>query len=232
MAHEHEPGDVAASKVAPLDPHVIVLFGATGDLSRRKLIPGLLHLIHAGAAYLGGDERARFGAEMNALARELEIEGRRLVLHALGDDFLAGEPRIELGFSYRYHGVVPHPNLPAYLRAADCYLLSTLTSSAESGAIHGYLPSKMWEYMRGGKPILLFGPKDEVWRIVEEAGTAIYMGSLENGHRVTGRRLLEAPGALAPNREKVAQHSWEARARAMESVFSELLTTNGRKRNS
>src|SRR3990170_2837969 len=27
-----------------LQPHVIVLFGATGDLSRRKLIPGLAHL--------------------------------------------------------------------------------------------------------------------------------------------------------------------------------------------
>ncbi|MGC8464105.1 MAG: glucose-6-phosphate dehydrogenase [Acidimicrobiales bacterium] len=31
-----------------LDPHVIVLFGATGDLARRKLLPGLLHLRHAG----------------------------------------------------------------------------------------------------------------------------------------------------------------------------------------
>ncbi|MGU3294854.1 glucose-6-phosphate dehydrogenase [Williamsia sp. M5A3_1d] len=30
------PGDV--------DPHVVVLFGATGDLARRKLLPGLFHL--------------------------------------------------------------------------------------------------------------------------------------------------------------------------------------------
>lgn len=29
---------------APLEPHVIVLFGATGDLAKRKLIPGLAHL--------------------------------------------------------------------------------------------------------------------------------------------------------------------------------------------
>ena len=29
-------------------PHVVVLFGATGDLSRRKLLPGLLHLYEAG----------------------------------------------------------------------------------------------------------------------------------------------------------------------------------------
>ena len=30
------------------EPHVIVLFGATGDLARRKLIPGLFHLGQAG----------------------------------------------------------------------------------------------------------------------------------------------------------------------------------------
>ena len=29
---------------APLDPHVIILFGATGDLAKRKLIPGLAYL--------------------------------------------------------------------------------------------------------------------------------------------------------------------------------------------
>ncbi|MDQ2795597.1 MAG: glucose-6-phosphate dehydrogenase, partial [Actinomycetota bacterium] len=28
-----------------LDPHVIVLFGATGDLARRKLLPGMVHLV-------------------------------------------------------------------------------------------------------------------------------------------------------------------------------------------
>ena len=32
----------------PVEPHVIVLFGATGDLARRKLLPGLLHLSLAG----------------------------------------------------------------------------------------------------------------------------------------------------------------------------------------
>ncbi|MFD0502256.1 hypothetical protein ACFQ0G_03365 [Streptomyces chiangmaiensis] len=30
------------------DDHVIVLFGATGDLAKRKLIPGLFHLAQAG----------------------------------------------------------------------------------------------------------------------------------------------------------------------------------------
>ena len=30
--------------IETLDPHVIVLFGATGDLAKRKLIPGLAYL--------------------------------------------------------------------------------------------------------------------------------------------------------------------------------------------
>ncbi len=30
------------------DDHVIVLFGATGDLAKRKLLPGLFHLAAAG----------------------------------------------------------------------------------------------------------------------------------------------------------------------------------------
>lgn len=34
--------------VGPRDPQVVVLFGATGDLARRKLIPGLFHLVTSG----------------------------------------------------------------------------------------------------------------------------------------------------------------------------------------
>jgi len=34
--------------VGPREPQVVVLFGATGDLSRRKLLPGLYHLASAG----------------------------------------------------------------------------------------------------------------------------------------------------------------------------------------
>jgi glucose-6-phosphate 1-dehydrogenase len=34
-----------ASKVGPRYPQVVVLVGATGDLSRRKLLPGLFHLV-------------------------------------------------------------------------------------------------------------------------------------------------------------------------------------------
>src|SRR5580704_16941948 len=37
-----------ASKVGPRYPQVVILVGATGDLSRRKLLPGLFHLCSSG----------------------------------------------------------------------------------------------------------------------------------------------------------------------------------------
>jgi glucose-6-phosphate 1-dehydrogenase len=40
--------DPVLSNPEALQPHVIVLFGATGDLSRRKLLPGLLRLSYSG----------------------------------------------------------------------------------------------------------------------------------------------------------------------------------------
>jgi glucose-6-phosphate 1-dehydrogenase len=43
-----QPRDVKAGDLPPLDPHVAVIFGATGDLARRKLLPGALHLMQAG----------------------------------------------------------------------------------------------------------------------------------------------------------------------------------------
>jgi glucose-6-phosphate 1-dehydrogenase len=44
----YEPHDISSELISPLEPHVIVLFGATGDLARRKLLPGLFHLFEAG----------------------------------------------------------------------------------------------------------------------------------------------------------------------------------------
>ena len=43
-----EPSDVTTNLMRRSSPHVIVLFGATGDLAKRKLLPGLLHLHRAG----------------------------------------------------------------------------------------------------------------------------------------------------------------------------------------
>jgi glucose-6-phosphate 1-dehydrogenase len=48
MASTNGPRDVSPEALPPIEPHVIVLFGATGDLAKRKLLPGLLHLDQSG----------------------------------------------------------------------------------------------------------------------------------------------------------------------------------------
>ena len=48
MSQHHDPDDVGTADIPPLSPHVVLLVGATGDLARRKLLPGLLHLMRSG----------------------------------------------------------------------------------------------------------------------------------------------------------------------------------------
>jgi len=57
------------------DDHVIVLFGATGDLARRKLLPGMFHLAEAGLMpkrfiIIGAARSELDDGEFEALARE------------------------------------------------------------------------------------------------------------------------------------------------------------------
>ena len=56
--------------VGPKQPQVVVLFGATGDLARRKLIPGLFHLSLAG--FIPGSQV--IGVSLDNLTREEFIE--------------------------------------------------------------------------------------------------------------------------------------------------------------
>jgi glucose-6-phosphate 1-dehydrogenase len=67
---------------APRTPqdHVIVLFGATGDLARRKLLPGLFHLAHAGLM----PERFRI---IGTSRRDLADEDFRALARAAVDEF-------------------------------------------------------------------------------------------------------------------------------------------------
>jgi glucose-6-phosphate 1-dehydrogenase len=75
MSVELAEAPVAAAAPTVPDDHVIVLFGATGDLARRKLLPGIFHLTEAGLMperfVLIGAARSRLDdEEFIALARE------------------------------------------------------------------------------------------------------------------------------------------------------------------
>ena len=97
-----DPKDINSSLISPLRPHVMVLFGATGDLARRKLLPGLFHLAQAGLL----PECRILGTSLDELEDDLGGEVARLhylsvppaaateVLDLLGQAGLAERSRI------------------------------------------------------------------------------------------------------------------------------------------
>jgi glucose-6-phosphate 1-dehydrogenase len=66
-------------RVGPRYPHLVVLFGATGDLSKRKLLPGLFHLASAG--FIPGYRV--IGVSLD----ELDTEGFRNLARAAVNEF-------------------------------------------------------------------------------------------------------------------------------------------------
>jgi glucose-6-phosphate 1-dehydrogenase len=81
------PTDVSAEHIAAPDPHVIALFGATGDLAKRKLLPGLLHLQQAGLL----PECRIVGASLDTL----DDEGFRKLAHDACEEFGRTKPSKE-----------------------------------------------------------------------------------------------------------------------------------------
>ncbi|WP_030198155.1 glucose-6-phosphate dehydrogenase [Streptomyces sp. NRRL S-87] len=69
MDRSDAPSATGTPPAARPDDHVVVLFGATGDLARRKLLPGLFHLAKAGL-----------------MPRRFRIVGTTPASAALGDD--------------------------------------------------------------------------------------------------------------------------------------------------
>jgi glucose-6-phosphate 1-dehydrogenase len=69
-----------SDRVGPGYPQVVVLVGATGDLSRRKLLPGLFHLINAG--FIPGCRIV--GVSLD----EIDVDGFRAIARESLDKFL------------------------------------------------------------------------------------------------------------------------------------------------
>src|SRR5437879_4156959 len=92
-APEHAAMTSASSRhrgvAGPARPenHVIVLFGATGDLARRKLLPGLFHLA---AADLMPDRYQIIGSSRRSLTDEQFREHARQAIAEFGTTKPAG----------------------------------------------------------------------------------------------------------------------------------------------
>jgi glycosyltransferase involved in cell wall biosynthesis len=184
-----------------------------------------IHILHSGVWSLNENEVTKVIKELNRLHLNIKEKGYEIVLHALGNDLFNKEQRENgIRFKYLYHGVIPHQDLIPYLLATDCYLVSTIATIRGTNPVRGYLPSKLWDYMRGGKPILLFGLKDDdAWQIIDEAGAGLYMGLLNDEECISADELLGFVKEMKSLNLKVGQHSWESRAHSFQDVFLRVL---------
>jgi len=185
--------------------------------------PGEIHLVHLGV--MEGVQPADRRALVEALARlgdGLAARGRRLVIHAIGSDVLDGERnRDAIRFDYRLHGVVVHSALPPYLFAADCFLISTITTASGTDGITGFIPGKLWEYLRARRPVLMTGPKDAVWSVLEHQQAGLDLGDAAGAPSLPDR-LLEAMASVPQADADVHQYSWESRAASLQQIFTSL----------
>ncbi|WP_421999403.1 glucose-6-phosphate dehydrogenase [Reyranella sp.] len=100
-----------ASRVGPRNPQVVVLVGATGDLSRRKLLPGLFHLCRSG--FIPGTRI--IGVSLD----EMDAEGFRKLARAALDEFASRSTDGADGASFaELLDYVPMSAGPAALREA------------------------------------------------------------------------------------------------------------------
>jgi glucose-6-phosphate 1-dehydrogenase len=111
------PTDADSSAIAPLQPHVFVLFGATGDLARRKLIPGLFHLSQAGLL----PECRIVGVSLD----DLDDDGFRAFARPSCEEFARGGVKDELQWE-RFTSMLRYVPQPAGAEA-----LSVLVSSLD-----------------------------------------------------------------------------------------------------
>lgn len=182
---------------------------------------GEIHLLHLGALEGAAErERGQMVAALEAIHGRLLDHGRRLVVHTVGHDVLRGAGAHGGDLRHHHHGVVVHHEVPAYVSAADCYLLSTWTTANDD--VQGFTPSKLWEYLRGGAPILTTGVNDEVWSIVEEAGVGLRLvlnGDGQRSHAQLADELVDRVDRRSGPSAAVARYSWRARAQAVQQVF-------------
>jgi glycosyltransferase involved in cell wall biosynthesis len=186
--------------------------------------PHEVHLLHVGVMEgISDDDRCQLVEALSRVADGLRGSGggRELVVHAVGKQLFTDALRTAARFEYRHHGTVVHRHLAPYLCFADCYLLSTLTTSTGHDEVRGFIPGKVWEYLRAGKPIVMIGPSDEIWSIIDEAGVGLHM-DLHAEQPLPAHVLLRALNTVRRLHPKVQSYSWESRARSLQQVFQHV----------
>ena len=186
-------------------------------------VQGELHLLH-----LGGDwypDASQLANLDDLLTRLANDTGVKVIVHALGVDIFGARRELTpSAYEYVFHGVVPHAEALTYLAAVDAFILSMIAETAGQGSVAGWLPAKLWEYLRAGKAILLMGPRDDAWRYAEACGAAIYLGAAGAPLHLPAAQVRAVIDAGASHPERAHDHKWSTRALAFDALLERVLS--------
>ncbi|HSF95782.1 MAG TPA: hypothetical protein VLA52_12215 [Thermohalobaculum sp.] len=93
------------ARVVPVEPFDLVVFGATGDLARRKLIPALYHRMEDGQMPAGSQV-------IGAARSEMDDDGFRALAGAALDEFV-GAANVDAAVRERFLGCLRYVALDA-----------------------------------------------------------------------------------------------------------------------
>ena len=157
-----------------------------------------------------------------ALVRRLAgIIGHTGSIVLIGPDHLSAAEKERLRLPNVFLvGAVPYARLPEYMHRFDvCIVPHKVTPFTES-----LNPIKLWEYLALGKPIV-------ATRVAGFRDYPQFVHLVDGAEEFAGQALLamnEPTRVAAERRAEAAQHSWEARYDAVETILADCLSRRSR----
>jgi glycosyltransferase involved in cell wall biosynthesis len=223
-----------------LDPAKVVVinngFDSSDEIPTESVAPApdaRFTLLHAGTMYPG------MGAELfDALADLVNSRpdiAARIQVNLIGDidwSYMRPIAALEAAGVLKSHGLVPHAQALSMMRSSDALLI--LLGGKSFRASH--LPSKSYEYLAAGKPILAVVPEGDLTQILRESGLGIVVEpNAPEKLRVTLEELCDrkSRGELLGTPVPGYKDRFERRALAhklagvFDAVMSEAAATRG-----
>jgi glycosyltransferase involved in cell wall biosynthesis len=155
-----------------------------------------LSLIHAGTIY-SGIAGEFFQALRQMVAHDPHV-AQSMTVHLVGDiaaEYASALAELQTAGLVKVHGMQPHGTTLHMLRASDVMLILLGGTFPAS-----HIPSKVFEYLHAGKPILAIATEGELARIVRQSGLGIVVPPRSVASVVDALRTLlleHAAGRLA-----------------------------------
>ena len=186
-----------------------------------------LTMIHAGTIYSGAADE--FFVALRRLADADRALARAMQVHLLGEiahGYADAVRELEERGIVKVHGMQPHATTLGMVQSSDVVVI--LMGGATYRPSH--LPSKAFEYLHSGKPILAIAGEGELARLVKQSGLGIVVPPQSVDSLVDAlRRILaeHAAGGLArvPNHSYIRSFERAALAEKLASVLDGVMQT-------